>query len=1113
MGDSKFFTNDLTNTLFDKFSGILAEMRGLHSFHAVAGYFRSTGYYAIREKLQGLGKIQILVGINIDDIFHRYNKSMMFLPGDKVYRQARERFQNDFVEDIRDAGYYRQIEEGVALLADDLRTGKVEMKIHATKDLHAKFYLFLPEKHTPHSDGWVIMGSSNFSESGLGLTQPPRYELNVAMKDFDDVAFCKAEFEKLWKEGLPVTPDDIERFEAKTHLGQAPTPYEIYMKLLIDYFGDQIEDDFSLDVPEGFMDLKYQRDAVGQGYQMLKRYNGYFLADVVGLGKTVIATMTARRFVEENSLHSSRILVVHPPKLLDNWRSTFETFGILKYADFVSCGNLEKLFGEKTDYLPLEEYDLIVVDEAHRFRSDMSNMYDNLQRVCKTDRIRIGRVGGVHKLVMLVSATPLNISPRDLYNLLLLFQDKRSGSIEGVPNLQNYFAPRIGLYTKLMSPTNKVIDIEAIKTIYEQIRRDVIDKVTVRRTRENILNYAEYRDDLKKQGVVFPKIEKPRGLVYYLPEKLKVLFNASMDVLTERLKYARYKAIESLTPAFAARYANAPQISAALAGIYRVHMVKRLESSFEAFRRSLHNLRRNTQGMVDMWEADKIVIAPDLKVKELQDKGFELDDIIDKGIEKFGGSKEDFVYRRDAFYPWFIDDLKSDIALLDDLIDEWERVTEDPKLDKFVEEIETRMLAPGENPTGKLVIFSESKDTVHYLERALKERLGRSDILSATSDSRKKLFETILANFKPRPKGCKPKDDFNILISTDVLAEGVDLHRANVIVHYDSPWNPTRLMQRNGRVNRIGSVADTIYNYLFYPSAEGDAEIRLYRNILAKLQGFHSAYGGDSQIFSREEVLCSFELFNPNIGDDVDKMLQYLDEVRRFRKAHPADFERVRNLPVKSRTGRCASRTGGPKKDTALVYVRSAYKQEFYKVEPNDAPPAKPAGMDRPGFTVQKERFTVAPLGFLEAAALFRAAPDEKPLPLSERHYQSVSAAQRRFDKDVTDMLDDAVPSSSEQDKTTKTAERFLKWIWRSGQHPATKEHCEILGHYVEAGTFTKLSRELNRLERRYRRSEIGFEEVEKAIRAFVIRYHKSEKRSGAGSDPRSCVVLAEYFE
>lgn len=1111
MGDSKFFTNDLTNTLFDKFSGILTEMQGLHSFHAVVGYFRSSGYYAIREKLQGLGKVQILVGINIDDIFRQHNKSMMFLPCEKVERQAREQFQTDFIEDMRDAGYYQQVEQGVTLLVDDLRSGRVEMKIHATKDLHAKFYLFLPEKHTQHSDGWVIMGSSNLSESGLGLTQPPRYELNVAMKDFDDVAFCKSEFEKLWKEALPLSPEDIERFKVKTYLGQAPTPYEIYMKLLIDFFGEQIEDDFSLDVPEGFIDLKYQRDAVGQGYQMLKKYNGYFLADVVGLGKTVIATMTARRFIEENSMHSSRILVVHPPKLIDNWRSTFEMFNVEKYADFVSCGSLEKLFEEKSDYLPLEEYDLIIVDEAHRFRGDMSNMYDNLQRVCKTDRVRKGRVGGVHKLVMLVSATPLNISPKDLYNLLLLFQDKRKSNIDGIPNLQNYFAPRIGRYTKLMSTTNSEIDVEAVKVIYEEIRRDVIDKVTVRRTRENILNYPEYRDDLKKQGIIFPKIEKPRELVYCLAEPLKVLFNDTMDVLTEQLKYARYKAIENLAPAFADRYQNAPQISATLAGIYRVHMVKRLESSFEAFRRSLHNLRRNTQGMVDMWDADKIIIAPDLKVKELQDKGFELDDIIEKGIEKFGVSKQDFVYEQEAFYPSFIDDLKYDIALLDDLIAKWERVTVDPKLDKFVEEINGRMLDPKENPTGKLVIFSESKDTVNYLEQELKRRLGRNDILSASSDSKKKLFETILANFKPKYKG-KAKDEYNILISTDVLSEGVDLHRANVIVHYDSPWNPTRLMQRNGRVNRIGSIASAIYNYLFYPSAEGDAEIRLYRNILAKLQGFHSAYGEDSQIFSREEVIGTFELFNPNIGDDVDKTLKYLDEVREFRKQHPAEFERIKNLPVKSRTCRSVKQKEELRKDSALVYIRSSYKQEFYKVEPNADIPVKPADMDRPGFTVQKERFTVSPIGFLEAAGLFRATPDEKPLVLPDGHYQSVLAAQKRFDKDITDMLDDAVPSSSDRDTSTDKAKKFLRWIWRDGKHLTTRENCDILSHYVELGTFSKLSRELNRIERRYRQAEVDLEEVEKMFRAFVIRYHKSEKRSGATDDPNARIILSEYF-
>ena len=228
---------------------------------------------------------------------------------------------------------------------------------------------------------------------------------------------------------------------------------------------------------------------------------------------------------------------------------------------------------------------------------------------------------------------------------------------------------------------------------------------------------------------------------------------------------------------------------------------------------------------------------------------------------------------------------------------------------------------------------------------------------------------------------------------------------------------------------------------------------------------------------------------------------------------HPSDFERVKNLPVKSRTGRSVAQKKELDKDTALVYIHSTYKQEFYKVETNHTVPIKSTGTDSIGLTGQKERFTVTPLGFLDAAMLFRAAPDEKALPLPERHYQSVLAAHKRFDKDITDMLDDAAPSSSERDSTTEKAKRFLRWIWRDGRHLTTKENCDILSHYVELGTFTRLSRELNRMERRYRQAEIDLEEVEKAIRAFVIRYHKSEKRSGIEEDPNSRVILAEYFE
>ena len=142
--------------------------------------------------------------------------------------------------------YSPEVERGILQLCDDLFTGKVEMKLHATKNLHAKFYLCLPPTHSEHSDGWVIMGSSNISESGLGLTLPPRYELNVAMKDYDDVAFCKAEFDKLWEEAVPVSASDMEKNRQGTYLAADPTPYELYIKVLIDSFGDLIEDDFSI---------------------------------------------------------------------------------------------------------------------------------------------------------------------------------------------------------------------------------------------------------------------------------------------------------------------------------------------------------------------------------------------------------------------------------------------------------------------------------------------------------------------------------------------------------------------------------------------------------------------------------------------------------------------------------------------------------------------------------------------------------------------------------------------------------------------------------------------------------------------------------------------------
>ncbi|MBR2361017.1 MAG: DEAD/DEAH box helicase family protein, partial [Bacteroidaceae bacterium] len=509
---SKFFNNTPGNTLFDKLKGIAQGMANFDRFLAVVGFFRSSGYFKLRRELGDVSEIKILVGINIDDIFRSHNKALLMLADEE---KAKKVYSEEFKNDILQAQYSPEVEQGILQMCNDLVDGRLQMRIHATKNLHAKFYLCLPQHHSEHSDGWVIMGSSNISDSGLGIKQPPQYELNVAMKDYDDVKFCSDEFWTLWHEAIPLTTDDITAYKNQTFLGSQPTPYELYIKVLIEAFGDQVEDDFTIQLPDGVKDLKYQKDAVIQGYQMLMQHNGLFLADVVGLGKTMIATMIAKRFVEANGKNTN-ILVVYPPALEDNWRNTFKLFGIYKKAQFVTNGSLSKVLDGRDQYKDKEEFDLIIVDEAHGFRSDSSGKYDELQRICKSPRCNSGLVRDTQKKVMLLSATPLNNRPDDLQNQLLLFQNSQSCTIDGVPNLKAFFSGHILDYKRLMRERDQRDVTAEVDKIYEQIRSKVIDKVTVRRTRNNILNDPDYKADIQSQGIIFPHILPPNELEYVM---------------------------------------------------------------------------------------------------------------------------------------------------------------------------------------------------------------------------------------------------------------------------------------------------------------------------------------------------------------------------------------------------------------------------------------------------------------------------------------------------------------------------------------------------------------------------------------------------------------------
>ena len=1096
---TKFFNNGTGHTLFDKLKGIATEMATFDRFLAVVGFFRSSGYFKLRKELGNVSEIKILVGINIDDIFRRHNKAMLMLGKEG---EAKEKYFKEFKQDIIDAKYAPEVEAGILQMCNDLVDGRLEMRIHSTKNLHAKFYLCLPQKHNENSDGWVIMGSSNISESGLGITQSPRYELNVAMKDYDDVKYCFDEFCTLWNEAVPLTPADIADYKKQTYLGYQPTPYEIYIKVLIDTFGDQVEDDFTLELPDGVKELKYQKDAVIQGYQMLMQHNGLFLADVVGLGKTMIATMIAKRFIEANGKNTN-ILVIYPPALEDNWKKTFRQFGIYKKAQFITNGSLSKVLDGRDQYKDKEDFDLIIVDEAHGFRSDSSGKYDELQKICKSPCSNIGLLRNTHKKVMLLSATPLNNRPDDLQNLLLLFQNSQSCTIDGIPNLKGFFSPLIQDYNKLMRERDSRDVTEDVDKIYDKIRNNVIDKVTIRRTRNNILNDPDYKRDIETQSIVFPNILPPSELVYEMGEATRGRFYETLKQLTDGknkeknpngtgLNYARYRAIEFLKKEYKGKYNNAEHIGETLAGIYRVHMVKRLESSFYAFKKSLATLLRITNDMIRMFEEDKVIIAPDLNVKDLLAKGYEFDQIIERAVEK-GFSKDDILYKGDAFEPKFKDMLLHDKGILEHLYAEWAEEKDDPKFDKFKERLETEFLNKSINPTGKLVLFSESVDTLNYLYNRLTKELKRDDVLIVTAANRDRLDKVIKDNFDAN--AAHDEGRYNIILTSDVLAEGVNLHRANVIVNYDSPWNATRLMQRIGRVNRIGSTAPNIYNYLFYPSQQGDHEIQLYKNALIKLQGFHSAFGEDAQIYSREEIVHQFTLFDSNVKDSVDKKIALLRELRELYNNNRELYHKIKELPMKSRvlcdTGKHSGKT--------VAFISSEVKTEFYLVN------------DRKAEVID----------FLEAVKYLKAKPEEQAVPFTVEtdtpHYGHVNTAINKYKSEYIQAKDIDVARRTDLDRTALEANTFLRHVKQITTDRKLMEWCDILTAYINEGMYARLPRELKAVSREYKgdRAKMKSDEykiqdrISKLIEEYQINTSEEESIKEL-SDPR--IIISETF-
>lgn len=972
--NSHIFTNRDGNTLMKEFEGVLQHNPQIRNLDAVVGFLRASGYFSLRPFLNSINNVRVLIGIDVDKyIAEAARQGRLFFGAENDVKQDCLR---QIRKDIESSNYRKEIEDGMFQMVQDLLDGKLELRAHPSKKIHAKIYVLYPDDFNQYTQGMAITGSSNLSGNGLGITEERQYEFNVKMTQHEDVQFAKDEFEQLWEEAkdCEITADDLKTSIDRTYLKGDVSPYDLYIKMLMEYFSDRIletDNDDPFDMPEGYTKYDYQMDAVIEGYQKLVRYDGFFLADVVGLGKTVIATMIAKKFLIENGRDHTKILVVYPPAVEQNWKTTFKDFGIDKYAKFISNGSLSKVLDEDNyNYWNADEYDLVLVDEAHKFRSHTTSAFEQLQEICKMPRIETGNIPGYKKKVMLISATPMNNTPADLYNEILLFQDPRHCTIDGVGNLTAFFAPLIVEFRKLRN--NPEADIRDFKKLAEKVRDRVIKPITVRRTRTDIESVPRYNKDVNG----FPKVERPIESRYELNEHLANLFERAMQTLDKELTYARYQAIAYLKPeASNGLYDNAELISRSLAGIRKNGLVKRLESSFYAFQVSINNFRQANQNMLDMFANNKVFIAPDLDINTMMATMTE-EEIEERLNEKAKNNPKNAVFKADDFRPDFIEMLQTDQAILEQMCNEWQDISDDDdsKFAKFKELLKHELFKVESNPEQKLVVFSESVDTVNYLQR----RINRPDVLVISSDNRGQQFKTIRENFDANYK--TKLHDYNIILTTDVLAEGVNLHRSNVIVNYDTPWNSTRLMQRIGRVNRIGSVSKHIYNYVFYPSREGNREINLNQIAVSKIQTFHSTFGEDNQIYSQNEILnrSLSKLFDEALKEqkkDFNQEIPYYEELRSLYQTNRREYNRIAKLSLRSRTGREPRTVDGVTlSGDTLVFLKTNFRKVFFLVSEN------------------AEEISV-----LDALRYFKALPDEQPVERVKEHHQHVEKALVKF--------------------------------------------------------------------------------------------------------------------
>ena len=960
--EGQFITNRDGKFLSEIINSILPKAQNA-SF--LVGYFYFSGFTEIYQGLKDKN-LHILVGLEIEqDMLNRvreveYHTSMKQSKG-----QLKATFYDSLVDLFNETDHFdsQEKQEAFRLFFNKIKDGSLE--IRKTKESnHAKMYLFQNTKENDEGGsypGALITGSSNLTLPGLKT----RLELNAILRNKSDFQEGKKIFDELWETAVILADKDhLAEFEnsviEKIWYEKLYKPYCFFLRVLDEYFSVHYDKDFKTarEINDNFYDLKYQTDAIKLALKTIETHNGVIISDVVGLGKSIIGSAVAHNM-------GLRTIIIAPPHLVPQWEEYRIDFNY--HAKVFSSGKIEsalEYFKEKHSH---NKPWLVIIDEAHKYRNEQTADYKNLHNLCRANK------------VMLLTATPFNNRPADIYSMVKLFQLPLKSTLKTVDNLGFRFQELIGQYKTLTKmQRNKDIDENNLKQEIENIAthiRRIISPLVIRRSRLDLLKISAYKSDLEKQDMGFAETGDPESLEYDLGE-IKDLYLSTLqqispdldaDTIQPHYLAARYNVIHYVKDQFKEeiieKVENAgidynlfigSQIN--LSKFMRRLLVHRFESSKKAFEISLGRMIKTSKNILNWIDKRSKVpifkkgLLPDINSyfhdSESSDKLFD-EEIADATFEAELGKLESrglFELEIKYFEETFVEDIKSDIQILKSIQNSWfgsDKNTPDPKRDHFSEIVKSEI---EKEKKRKIVIFSSYSDTVDDLYEKLKSSELRV-FKYTSSDSSKKNKEIIERNFDAGRKN--QDDDYDVLVATDAISEGYNLHRAGTIINYDIPYNPTRIIQRVGRINRINKkVFDRLFIYNYFPTSIGEGETRTKEISTLKMAMINAIIGEDTKVLTSDIELRSYfaQQYKQSLAEnEIESWETKYKEILNNAKG-TKEYETALVIPHRSRIGRSMKkgRKGvllfGRKKDTCVFKI----SKDLFDSETLDAQVAFP---------------------------------------------------------------------------------------------------------------------------------------------------------------------------